>query len=451
MPVRNIFVIALSAVISLACYSAASKNRYANLFAEALDIVDREALQDVPQRELFTSAMNGMMKKLDEHSVYISDQMFQAFDEDLKQQFGGVGMYVDKDPTTGRLIVLAPIPDTPAFLAGIQVGDAIVEIEGKPTEGIAREDAITMMRGPKGKNVNIVIERDGKRIALQLVRAVIPVPSVHGDWRNPDGSWNYFLESHPRIGYVRLLQFGNRSVEEMAKVLDEVDKKQDALILDLRNNTGGLLDAAIGICEMFLDENKTIVSTRGRNRKLLETFVSHGIKKLKFNKPLVILVNRNSASASEIVSGCLQDHNRAIIVGEQTWGKGTVQHVIPMEKGKSALKLTTASYWRPSGKNIDRSDEEAKKSGVWGVQPNPGFEIDLTDEIIFEIARQRNQRDVRGFVQAANEKNGQADDGVEPDENRGQMPSTNQTPLIDQTLQRAIKYLETQLQNRDAA
>lgn len=450
MPVRNIFVIALVAVISLACYSAAAKNRYANLFAEALDMIDREALQDVPPDELFNSAMNGMMRDLDEHSMYISGDMFQAFDEDMKQQFGGVGMYVDKDPKTNQLIVLAPIPDTPAFRAGIQVGDAIVEIEGTKTEGLERGDAIALMRGPNGQPVNIVLERNSQRIELQLKRALIPVPSVHGDWRNVDGSWNYFLKENPKIAYVRLLQFGNKSASEMIAVLEEINQSHDALILDLRNNTGGLLDAAIEICDMFLDKNKTIVSTRGRNKVLLEEHESVFDPKLKMHKLLVILVNRNSASASEIVSGCLQDYNRAIIIGEQTWGKGTVQHVIPMEKGKSALKLTTSSYWRPSGKDIDRSGEEAKKNGRWGVQPDPGFEVKLTDEIIFENARQRNIRDLGGLVQGTDGDTtndiGEADN---PENN--DLPPTVNKPHVDEPLKKAIEYLQKQLGNRVAA
>lgn len=465
MPVRNIFIIALTAVISLACYSAASKNRYANLFAEALNVVDNQALKDIPRRKLFNSALQGMLQNMDEHSMYITDEMFRVFDEDMKQEFGGVGFYVDNNPATKRLTVLAPIPDSPAFEAGIQAGDIIAEIDGKNTDGLDRSEAIELMRGPNGEAVKLVVERNSKRITMDLERAVISVPSVQGDFRNPDGSWNYFLESNPKIGYIRLLQFGVKSVDEIQVALAEVEKSREALVLDLRNNTGGLLDGAVAICDMFLDDSKTIVRIRGREARLLQEEMATDRTVFDLKKPLVILVNRMSASASEIVAGCLQDHKRAVIVGEQSWGKGTVQHVISIERGKSALKLTTARYWRPSGEYIDRSDEEAKKTGVWGVQPNEGCKIELTEEMLFENARQRNIRDLRGLVRAAG---GEIPDRLKDNPNDDQktdetiiadpenqstadQPATLLMPHVDQPLQKAIEIIESAMVKQAAA
>ena len=266
MPLRNFVVIALSAIVALACYSVASKNRYANLFAETLDVIDREALQEVPKRELFSAAMQGMMKQLDEHSMYLTDDLFRAIDEDMNQEFGGVGMYVENDPETEQLVVLAPIPDTPAFDAGVKIGDEIVEIEGQTTTGMERMEAIKLLRGPQGSFVNVVFRRNGKRIPVQLVRASIPIPSVSGDWRSPSGKWKFVLESDPRIGYIRLQQFGKQSAEEMAAAIGEIKGKVDGLIFDLRNNAGGLLSAALSISDMFLDEKVAIVRTRGPTR-----------------------------------------------------------------------------------------------------------------------------------------------------------------------------------------
>ncbi len=397
MPPRNLLVIAVTIVVSLACYSVASKNRYANLFAEALDVIDRQSLKQIPREKLFVSAMEGMLKDLDEHSMYISGEMFQMFDEDIRQEFGGVGMYIETDPRTKRLTVLAPMPGTPAFEAGLRSGDQIIEIDGQETEGKSRADAIKLLRGPVGKPLKLQIERGNELLTKTLTRAIIPVASVHGDFRTPDGKWKYVLKEVPQIGYIRLLQFGEKSGEEFAAALGEMGDV-DGLIIDLRNNSGGLLKVAIDICDMFLPPDKTIVSTRARNSVLDQEVFSTSRLALSPGIPICVLVNRNSASASEVVAGCLQDHGRAILVGEQSWGKGTVQNVIPIQRGESALKLTTSSYWRPSGEHIDRYDEIAKETRVWGVHPDPGFSVEQTEEDVFNNIRARSLRELKGLL-----------------------------------------------------
>jgi carboxyl-terminal processing protease len=397
MPPRNLLVIAMTIVVSLACYSVASKNRYANLFAEAIEVIDRQSLKQVPREQLFVSAMEGMLKDLDEHSMYISGEMYKMFDEEIRQEFGGVGMYVEMNPKTKRLTVLAPMPGTPAFEVGLRSGDQIIAIDGKDVDGKTRRDAIKLLRGPVGKMVKLQIERGDERLTKILKRAVIPIASVHGDFRTADGKWKYVLKEQPQIGYIRLLQFGEKSGEEFAAALKEMGRV-DGLIIDLRNNSGGLLDVAIDICDAFLPSDKTIVSTRSRNSVLDREIFS--TSKLEFNPgiPICVLVNRNSASASEVVAGCLQDHGRAILVGEQSWGKGTVQNVIPIQRGESALKLTTSSYWRPSGEHIDRYDDVAKETNRWGVHPNPGFEVEQTEEEVFNNIRARSIRELQGLL-----------------------------------------------------
>jgi carboxyl-terminal processing protease len=467
MPLRNVIIIAVSIVISMACYSAASKNRYANLFAEAMDLVDTQALREVPRKELFNSAMKGMLKQLDEHSMFISGDDYKNFDEDMRQEFGGVGMYVENNPVTKRLFVLAPIPGTPAFEAGLQVGDVIIEIDGVSTESMSRADAVDLLRGPVNEPVELVVERDEVRTKKRLVRAAIQVASVNGDFRNPDGSWQFTLNEHPRIGYIRLQQFGEKSATEIADALATIEDKTDGVVLDLRNNSGGLLNVAIQICDYFVNKGEVIVSTKGRNGKLIRDFNAAEDPIVKADFPVVVLINRNSASASEIVAGCLQDHNSAVVVGEQSWGKGTVQDVIPMQRGESALKLTTRSYWRPSGKEIDRYSEFAKQTKVWGVQPNRGFSIVMTEEEVFDNLRHRSIRDLEGLMPPGNSAtlNALKKIRLQPAD-----PAPDETPLpdddneantteiieddgphVDRPLQRAIEYFQALFNQRQIA
>ncbi len=401
MPLRNLIIVAIAVLVSLACFAVAAKNRYANLFAEALDVVHKDALVEIPSQQLFTSAMDGMLEQIDEHSQFITGNRFREFDEDMRQEFGGVGMYIEINPKNKRLFVLAPMPGTPAFAAGLQIGDEILEINGQNVEGKERAEAIKLLRGAINEPVELTIDRAGEVFKKQLRRASINVPSICGDSRTPDGGWQFVLKEHPRIGYLRISQFGDKSANELTAALQQINGNVDGLILDLRNNPGGLLGVAVEICDMFIERGQVIVGTRRRGGQMVNE-IAKTEPIVQPNLPVVILVNRFSASASEIVAGCLQDHHRAIIIGEQTYGKGTVQDVIPMQRGSSALKLTTASYWRPSGKPIDRHDALAKSTKIWGVQPDAGFAIKLSEKDLFDDLRSRNIRDLEGLIPAGN-------------------------------------------------
>jgi carboxyl-terminal processing protease len=464
MPLRNFLVIALAVVISLACYSVAAKNRYANLFAEVMDVVNQEALREIPKKELFEGAMNGLLRGLDEHSVYISDQGFKAFNEDMKQEFGGVGMYVETDPKTKMLMVLAPMPGTPAYEAGIHVGDLIVTIAGEPTVDKARIDAVKSLRGPIGETVDVEIRRGEQSFVKSLKRAKIPIESTHGDYRMPDGKWVFQLQDEPNIGYIRLSQFGEKSAKEFAKALEDIQPGVRGLIIDIRANTGGLLHIAVDICDMFLEDNLPIVRIRGRNRELKNEYLSESGTLFPADMPVCILMDRYSASASEILAGCLQDHGRAVLIGEQTYGKGTVQDIIPIQQNKSMLKLTTASYWRPSGKHIDRNGAEAKRTETWGVQPDAGFEIEMDADELLQNLRSRNARDVEGLSPATKEIMDEVDKAkTETGSDIPESPTTPsestetddqetiRMPHVDRPLQKAIEYLQSRIVSRPKA
>jgi carboxyl-terminal processing protease len=469
MPLRNVILVAASIIFSLACYSVALKNQYASLFAEAMELVSTQSLKVIPKSKLFDSAMNGMLSDLDEHSMFISGDMFKAFDEDMRGEFGGLGMFIENNPFNERIFVLAPLPGTPAYEAGLRVGDEIVEIDGVSTEGMKRSDAISLLRGPISKKVELTIDRAEVRSTKSIRRASITMPSVHGDYRNLDATWQFRLTENPRIGYVRLLSFGDRSAEDLAAVLKKLNGNVDGFVLDLRNNSGGLLNIAIEICDMFIEQDKTIVSTKGRNNVTLQVTKSRLPAIFNASIPLVILINRNSASASEIVAGCLQDHQRAYVIGEQSWGKGTVQNVIPMQRNQSALKLTTSSYWRPSEKHIDRYDDIAIETNSWGVQPD--LTVELTNDDIFNNARQRNLRDLEGLVPKehrekldelqhlrfhfkdssdASAETPSPDETTDVDDEPFQIQRSDE-PQIDRPLEKAIEYFESLLKRQRVA
>lgn len=423
MPVKNLVIILLTAVVSLICYETAQRNRYASTFVEAMEIVENEALEPYSQRELFNAAMNGMLQQIDEHSAFIDPEAYPAFKENLDQEFAGIGITASMSPSVGRLMVLSPTVGTPAYRAGIQAGDIILEVDGDSTEGLNLDDSVKLLRGKPGTNVALKLGRANveEPIDVTLTRQVILIDSVLGDTRNPDGSWNFVIEDHPQIGYIRLTTFGERSASEMRETLSKMIPRTDALILDLRDNAGGLLNAAVEIADMFLGEGMNIVSTRGRDGQVREEHFARGDRTVVPRQmPVVVLTNRFSASASEILAAALQDHGRAVVIGERSWGKGTVQNVIELENGRSVMKLTTASYWRPSEKNIHRQ-RNMTENDDWGVRPNDGMKIDLTIEEYQELATWRRDRDYPDALgDEANDENGNEGGGNENGEDNGE-------------------------------
>lgn len=379
---------------------AASEDEYYELmkvFVDTFEQIDRNYVTQVDRRELVEAAMRGMLLKLDPYSSYIDTQELRSFNEHVEQEFGGIGIQVTIDPRTRQLMVMTPLPGTPAYKAGVLAGDRILEIDDKLTsefqEGREMESAITLMRGKPGAAVKIKLQHEGSESpeTVQITRATIKTPTVLGDHYDSHGEWSFMLNEQEKIGYIRLTSFGRNSAEEVHDALMKLQKEgMKALILDMRFNPGGLLTAATAIADFFIS-NGVIVSTKGRNTE--EQFVQAKKAGTFSGFPMAVLVNRYSASASEIVSACLQDYKRAIIVGERTWGKGSVQNVVELEGGKSALKLTTASYHRPSGKNIHKFPKATEKD-EWGVVPDPGYELKMSFEEMRDLDTSRRDREV---------------------------------------------------------
>ncbi len=365
------------------------------LFADTFEQIERNYVKDVDRRQLIQAAIRGMVTQLDPYSNYISPEELKRFNQEVEQEFGGIGIQVQMDPKSRRLMVMTPLPGTPAYKAGIKSGDLIMEVEGKSSEGITLEDAVKTLQGKPGTEVTLGVQHAGsdKIDQLKITRALIQVATVLGDTHKPDDSWNFFVDAESKIGYIRLTHFGRRSADELQEALENLKKEEmKGLVLDLRFNPGGLLGQATKIADLFL-ESGTIVSVKGRNT---DNRVWAAEKDGTFSGfPMAILVNRFSASASEIVSAALQDHKRAVVVGERSWGKGSVQNVIELEGGSSALKLTTAQYLRPSGRNIHKFPG-AKEDEEWGVGPDPEHKVELTQQEMQEYLEYRRQRDVIG-------------------------------------------------------
>lgn len=373
-------------------------DKYYDLFREFVDTfeqIDRNYVKEVDRRQLMQAAIQGMLTELDPYSSYIPPDDLDDFTQGIEQEFGGIGIQVQIDPETRRLTVVTPLPGTPAYRAGVLAGDVIMEVGGESTEGFTVEDAVKRLKGAAGEEVEIGVLHKGSESVerLKLVREVIQVATVLGDRYEKDGTWDFIVDDENKIGYVRLTHFSRRTGEELRDAIDKLKSEgMKGLVLDLRFNPGGLLTEAIEVCDLFL-ESGTIVSTKGRN--VPERSWEATKPGTYGGFPIAVLVNRYSASASEIVSACLQDHQVAVVVGERTWGKGSVQNVIDIGAGESALKLTTASYLRPSGKNIHRfpdSDEDDE----WGVEPDERYEVKLSDEELRNYLLGRRKRDVIG-------------------------------------------------------
>lgn len=400
MPRRNLLIIVVVAIVSAICFrqaDSAHRSEYGQMydtFTEVLKKVDQEYLREVDNRVLFEGALHGMASKLDPYSAYIGPKQYPNLKSTLKQTFEGLGIRIDKEEGSDLPVVVSPMADSPALQAGVRAGDKILQINGESTAGLPLEKIVDRLREETEGAVKLTVQHKGETapVTLAIKPASFAVPVVLGDSRGPDNKWNWLLNGHSDIGYIRLTSFGEHSDSELKAALEELAERHvKGVILDLRNNGGGMLNKSIQVCELFLSEGR-IVSTRGRNGVEKDVYDANGSAEFA-NLPLVILINQYTASASEIVAACLQDHKRAIIVGQQSWGKGTVQNVIDLEHGRSGLKLTTASYWRPSGRDIHRH-EDNKGQTDWGVQPDAGYEVKLTDEETQNLARAREQRDV---------------------------------------------------------
>jgi len=387
---------AMAVILALFVTYRGAWARTADPFAQIDLLVDlryelaTEYVDEPDQQELIEGAINGMIEALDDpYTQYFPQEAFEAFNENVRAEFTGIGAEVTIE--NNRLHIVTPLEDSPAWKAGVMAGDTVMEIEGEDTFDMDINTAIKKLKGPAGTDVTITVRHaNGEDATLTITRAKIEVQTVRGFNRNTDHRYNFFLDPVNKIGYVRLTQFSERTAPEVAEALQGL-KRQGvrAVVLDMRYNPGGLLSAAVDISDMFLEEGQTIVSVRGR--AVPEQVYKAKAQTLLPGVPVVVLANPFSASASEIVAGALADNDRALFVGERTFGKGSVQQVKMLDgQNAGALKITNAYYYLPSGRNIHRRTHEDK----WGVDPSENAYVPMNPDQRRERLEARRAQDV---------------------------------------------------------
>jgi carboxyl-terminal processing protease len=400
--------------------SSKDKNVYKDIktFNEVLDMIKKNYVDEVDSTELMQGAINGMVKSLDPHSSFMTPDLYKELEVETQGQFGGIGIeiMIIKDVLT----VVSPIEDTPAFNAGMKPGDQILKIDGKSTKNIDIMNAVQKLRGPKDSKVTITIMREGMTAPKDytLTRAIIQIKSVK------------VKKLEDNIGYIRIAAFQERTSDDLHKELRDLSAKLNpmkGLILDLRNDPGGLLTQAIEVSDLFL-KSGVIVSTRGRV-KSMETTATAKNGGDEVTCPIVVLVNEGTASAAEIVAGALQDNGRALVVGTQTFGKASVQTVIPLEDG-AALKLTTARYYTPKGRSIQA---EGITPDIIVKYVKPSEDIDSTG-----MGEERiREKDLKGHIKPAKE------DGTKVDETQNKESKDSSDLANDNQLKTAVDILKS--------
>ncbi len=387
--VCGLSAIALLAVPSVAGAASSYTYRQLNLFGDVFERVRADYVEEVSDKDLIESAINGMLAALDPHSSYLNPDRFEEMQVQTKGEFGGLGIEVTME--NGLVKVVSPIDDTPAHKAGILAGDLITHLDGEQVVGMTLSEAVERMRGPVNTDINLTILREGEEspFDVTITRAVIKIQSVRS---RVEGD----------AAYIRITSFTEQTERDVKaavkKVKEELDGAMTGVILDLRNNPGGLLDQAVAVSDLFLDKGE-IVSTRGRRSDSTQRFNAKS-GDLASGLPVIVLINGGSASASEIVAGALQDHRRALVLGTVSFGKGSVQTIIPLS-GHGALRLTTARYFTPSGRLI-----QAK-----GIDPDIVVERARVETV--EQERRRSEASLRNRLLSEDEENGMAADELE--------------------------------------
>ena len=394
MPRQNIVILLVVSLVCLICAGRTSLEE--QVFHYVLGKVEREALEPVERGMLFEGAMDGMLRETADYpySAYLAPEEEAEYEDEIQGKMAGIGIFrLQIDEPSGELW-FTPIYDSPAADALLRFGDRIVAADGTPLKGLSLREIGKKLRGEEGTRVALTVrpreaifaERaeesdaqngsdDAETRTIEVVRRVFHVDIIAGDRRDASGEWIFTLADHPEVGYIRIDQFTETTGKEFADALATIPEAK-ALVIDLRGNPGGFLPAAISVCDHFLPKGSEIVTTRRRDGSIKGRFLADGDSK-RLDLKIALLIDDGSASASEIVSSALQDHDRGTVIGTRSYGKGTVQELFPLPCGMGLLRLTDASFWGPSGKPIHRR-HDAADTDAWGVHPNERFEVPMT-------------------------------------------------------------------------
>lgn len=465
MPLRNlVWLIAVPAVVLVGVAitaSAPAPDKDYQLVRQVVDVLAEvdtsyvRELSDADRQKLVEDMINGGLHRLDPHSEYLNAARLAEFERDTEGSFGGIGVTLDVDLPSGLLKVAYPLPGTPAYDAGLLADDILVTAAGKTTAGLTIDEARKLISGPVGTPVTLTVRRAGRTppdAEVTLTRAKVEVHPVGGVTRRADdpGKWEWFADPAAKIALIRLkTTFSEQTAAELKAAVAEVEAAgARAIILDLRDNPGGLLSQAIEVADLFLTDGK-IVSTKDRRESERSFSAKEGGTVFRPGpgepRPMAVLVDRATASASEIVAAALQDHGRAVVVGERTFGKGSVQKLLRLSgEPPAAVKLTTETYWRPSGKNIHRYPN-AKEADEWGVRPDPGLEVPTTEDERLRYIWEMRLRDFVGGKPAAGGPAAARPRPPTPKRADGKPLFDESKPFDDRPLAKAVEVLKEKL------
>lgn len=442
--IPSVVLIGLALVYSAPLQPRDHNYKLVRMVVDVLAEVDQNFVRELSEEDyekLVSDMINGGLFRLDPYSTYFSPDEYRQFQTTSDGNFGGIGIQVGFDRLTNTLKVISPMVGTPAYEAGLLAGDLILKVGDRSTEDMTMNEAVNLIQGKPGTPVTLTVLHEGANETeeVTIVRAIIEIETVMGYDRDPrdQSRWKFFADESERIAYIRLIAFNEHTAADLQAALAQVQAEgARALILDLRDNPGGLLSSAIQVSDLFLTGG-AIVSTKNRHGhgRSWEAEAPGTMFLPESSHPMAILINHNSASASEIVAAALQDHGRAIVVGERSFGKGSVQKVIELQHSDppAALKLTTDTYWRPNGRNIHRHSDD-DENDEWGVSPNDGMTIELSAEERFRYLIDRRDRDL---VQGKSEPR-----QPEPEDDE---PNEPEEPFVDRVLEKALEELRGQI------
>ena len=432
---RNLLIVAIVVPGCLLACAAQDRTGQGKRFAEVIQRIDKAYFRTVDSEQLFQAAMEGVFRKLDDRSEFIEPSKLKNYERDFKKEFAGIGVELDTEPSSGDIIVVAPVYGGPAWRAGIRSGDRIISVENIKTSGRTLSEVVSQFRGVVGSKVDLCIKKKGvSQNGLSAVQDVtisrqnITIESVRGDRRLPGGKWNWWLEGEPNIVYLRISHFGNRTGLEIAQLIEKLVFNQvpKGLVIDLRGNSGGMLQAGIAVCDLFLEDGLIAAVANDRlkdrsNRKQLQQEWAATPGQVLEGTPIAILVDEFTASVAEIVAASLQDHKRATIVGSRSFGNASVQTITTLSNGSGAIRLTTNEYQRPSGTSLNRLST-SRDSDAWGVRPDSNFAFSPTRKQLEDWITWRQDRDrVRST---------QADVALDP----GELLPRNADPVLGRAL-----------------